>query len=96
MGQKTMASSKHTALHAFILFCKKKFNYNRNVYLRNKFHFSEVHRSMNAMGHVQSKLPPEGTRCVHASMRLRKMKIISFFVFTLCFYIVFCSLFVKF
>ena len=26
-----------------------------SVYLRNKFHFSEVHRSMNATGHVQSK-----------------------------------------
>ena len=25
------------------------------IYLRNKFHFSEVHGSMNAMGHVQSK-----------------------------------------
>ena len=25
------------------------------IHLRNKFHFSEVHGSMNAMGHVQSK-----------------------------------------
>ena len=25
------------------------------IYLRNKFHFSEVHGSMNAMGHVQIK-----------------------------------------
>ena len=25
------------------------------IYLRNKFHFSEVHGSMNATGHVQSK-----------------------------------------
>ena len=27
----------------------------RNVYLRNKFHFAEVHRSMNATGHERSK-----------------------------------------
>ena len=26
-----------------------------SIYLRNKFHFSEVHGSMNATGHVQSK-----------------------------------------
>ena len=25
------------------------------IYLRNNFHFSEVHGSMNATGHVQSK-----------------------------------------
>ena len=25
------------------------------IYLRNKFHFSEVHGSMNATGHVQGK-----------------------------------------
>ena len=25
------------------------------IYLRNKFHFSEVHGSMNATGHMQSK-----------------------------------------
>ena len=25
------------------------------IYLRNKFHFSEVHGSMNATGYVQSK-----------------------------------------
>ena len=25
------------------------------IYLRNKFHFSEVHGSMNATGHVQIK-----------------------------------------
>ena len=25
------------------------------IYLRNKFHFSEIHGSMNAAGHVQSK-----------------------------------------
>ena len=28
------------------------------IYLRNKFHFSEVHASMNATGHVQSKWRP--------------------------------------
>ena len=33
------------------LMIKKK----TSVHLRNKFHFSEVHGSMNAMGHVQSK-----------------------------------------
>ena len=27
-------------------------------YLRNKFHFPEVHGSMNATGHVQSKWRP--------------------------------------
>ena len=28
------------------------------IYLRNKFHFSAVHGSMNATGHVQSKWRP--------------------------------------
>ena len=28
------------------------------IYLRNKFHFSEVHGSMNATGHVQIKRRP--------------------------------------
>ena len=27
----------------------------RNIHLRNKFHFSEVHGSMNTTDHVQSK-----------------------------------------
>ena len=26
-----------------------------DIHIRNKFHFSEVHRIMNVMGHVQSK-----------------------------------------
>ena len=63
-------------------------------YLRNKLHFSEVHGSMNATGHVQSKWRPKGvtltlhgTRCVLTSMNLRKMKFISY-IHTL-FYIVF-------
>ena len=32
----------------------------KKVHLRNKFHFSDVHRSMNAMGLVQSKWSPKG------------------------------------
>ena len=39
------------------------------IYLRNKFHFSGGHGSMNAMGHVQSKwgvtLTLYGAHCVH-------------------------------
>ena len=31
-----------------------------NFHLKNKFHFSEVHGSMNATGHVQSKWRPKG------------------------------------
>ena len=61
---------------------------------RNKFHFSEVHGSMTATDHVQSKWRPKGltlalhgTRCVHTSMNLRKMKFISY-IYTL-FYIFF-------
>ena len=63
-------------------------------YLKDKFHFSEVHANMNATGHVQSKWHPKcvtltlhRTRCVHTSMHLRKMKIISY-IYTLI-YIVF-------
>ena len=69
-------------------------------YLRDKFHFSEVHGSMNATGHVESKRRPKGitstlhrTRCVHTSMNLRKMKFISY-IYTL-FLHCFCSLFVE-
>ena len=69
-------------------------------HFRNEFHFSEVHWSMNAMGHVQSKWRPlgvtltlHGTRCVHTSMNLRQMKFISY-IYTL-FLHHFCSLFVK-
>ena len=70
-------------------------------YLRNKFHFSEVHGSMNATGHMQSKWRPKGvmltlhgTRYVHTSMNVRKMKFISY-IYTL-FLHRFCSLFVEF
>ena len=35
-------------------------------HLRNKFHFSEVHRSMNAMGPVQSKWRPHSTLYLQA------------------------------
>ena len=31
------------------------FTSKQSIYLRNKFYFSEVHGSMNATGHVQSK-----------------------------------------
>ena len=51
--------------------------------LRNKFHFSEVHRHMNALAHVQSNsaitLTLHGTHCSHSSMNLRK-KLKSFFI----------------
>ena len=70
-------------------------------HLRNKFHFSEVHQSMNATGQVQSKgcqkgvtLTLHGTNCVHTSMILRKMKFISY-IYTFFLYH-FCSLSVKF
>ena len=72
--------------------------YSLTNYSRNNFHFSEVHGSMNATGHVQSPsgfmLTLHRTRCVHTSMNLRKMKFISF-VYNL-FLHRFCSLFVKF
>ena len=64
---------------------------------RNKFHFSEVHRSMIATGNMQSMGHPKGvtstlhgTHCVHTSMNLRNMKYIPY-IYT-CFY----SLFVEF
>ena len=70
------------------------------VYLRNKFHFPEVHGSMNATDHVQSKWRPKGftltlhgTRCVLTSMNLRKMKFISYIY--ILFLHRFCSLFVE-
>ena len=50
-------------------------DYIKYNYLRNKFHFSEVHGSMNAMGHMQSKWHPKGvtltlhgTHCFHTSI----------------------------
>ena len=53
------------------------------VYLRNKFHFSDIHWNMNAMGHMQNKWQPKGmtltlhvTHCIHTSMKVRKMKYI--------------------
>ena len=52
------------------------------VYLRNEFHYSEVRRSMNAMGPLQSKWRPKGVmltlygfHCVHTSMNLRKNEV---------------------
>ena len=69
------------------------------IHLRKKINFSEVHESMNATGHVQSKvthvtLTLHGTRCVHTAMNLRKIKFISY-IYTL-FLHRFCSLFVDF
>ena len=69
----------------------------RQFQLRNKFHFSEVHENMNAMGHMQSKwhlnmLTLHGTCWVHTSMNLRKIKFISY-IYTLIL-LCFCSLFV--
>ena len=53
-------------------------------HLRNKFHFSEIHGSMNATGHVQIKCRTKGvsltlheTRWVHTS-NLGKMNFISY------------------
>ena len=53
------------------------------IYLRNKFHFSEVHGSMNATGHVQSKWP------VAFMLPWTSEKWNSAHIFTFCFYIVF-------
>ena len=69
------------------------------IYLRNKFHFSEVHESMNATGPVQSSgvtLTLHGTRCVHISMNLRKIKFISdiyTLIFTTFLFII-CAIFI--
>ena len=63
-------------------------------YLRNEFHSCVVHRSMNAMGLVQSKLTLHRTHCVHTSINNRKMKFNSC-IYTL-FFNRFCSTFVKF
>ena len=73
----------------------------RLSHLRNKFHCSSVHGSMNATtGHAQSKWLPKdvtlrlhGSRSVHTSMNIRKMKCIPY-IYTL-FLHRFCSLFVK-
>ena len=53
------------------------------IYLRNKFHFSEVHGSMNATGHVISKWP---VAFIHP---WTSEKWNSSLIFTFCFYIVF-------
>ena len=47
---------------------------------KNEFYFSEVHRSMNALGPVQSwaSLTLHGTHFFHTSMNLRKKKDIYF------------------
>ena len=69
------------------------------IYLRNEFNFSEVHESMNATGPVQSSgvtLTLHGTRCVHISMNLRKIKFISdiyTLIFTTFLFII-CALFI--
>ena len=72
--------------------CKK--NRRKNIVLRNKFCFSEVHGSRNATCHVQSKwclkdvmLTLHGTRCIHTSMNSEKWNLS--LILTLCFYIVF-------
>ena len=61
----------------------------RSIHSRNKFHFSEVHGSMNTTDHVQSKWCPKGVtlslhgiRCFHTFVNLRKMKFISY-IYTL-------------
>ena len=57
----------------------------RSIHLRNKFHFSEFHGSMNTTDHVQNKWCPKGVtlslhgaRCFHAFVNLRKMKFMSY------------------
>ena len=63
------------------------------VELRNKFHFSEVHGSMNSTGHVQSKWRPKGvTLSLHGTLCF--LTSISY-IYTL-FLHRFCSLFVEF
>ena len=57
--------------------------------LRNKSYFTDIYRSMNAIGHMQSKCHPKVV-----IRDVRKMKFISYN--DTYFYIVFCSLFVKF
>ena len=71
------------------------------MYLQNKFNFSDIHRSMNAMGLGQSKWRPKGimftlhrTHCLHTLMNVRKMKFISY-IYT-SFLHRFCCLFVMF
>ena len=59
---------------------------------------------MNATGHVQSKWYPKGviltlhgTRCVHTSMNLRKIKFISY-IYTLFlhrFFFIICEIFIS-
>ena len=72
--------------------------------LKNKFYLPEVHRSMNATGHVQSKWRPKGvmltlhmTRCVHTLMNLRKMKFISYIytLFSLSFLFIICEVLIE-
>ena len=79
---------------------------NQPFHLRNKFHFYELHGSMNATGHVQSKWRPR-----HLQSKWRPelcMGPVAFIlpwtpekwnsspIFTLCFLHRFCSLFVEF
>ena len=60
------------------------------IYLRNKFHFSEVHGSMNATGHVQIKWRPYlCTGPVAFILPWTSEKRNSSLIFTFCFYIVF-------
>ena len=47
-------------LNSAVLAVNSQSNNNWKVYSRNKFHFSEVHGSMNTTGHVQNKRPPKG------------------------------------
>ena len=61
----------------------------RSIHLRNKFHFSEVHGSMNTTDPMQSKSCPKGitlslhgTCCFNTFLNLRKMKFISY-IYTL-------------
>ena len=58
-------------------------------YLRNKFHFSDIHQSMNTMGHMQSKWRRKGiTVALHGTHWDECHKSVIHLVFTLHFYIV--------
>ena len=49
--------------------------------LRNKFHFTDIHWSMNTTSRMQSKWPI-AFKAFHISMDVRKMKFISY-IYTL-------------
>ena len=62
--------------------------FNIQTFFKKQILFFCVHWSTNAMGHKQSKCCPKGvtltlhgTRCIHTSMKFRKMKFILYLYF---------------